>query len=112
MNDPHGIFAEAFASWQRVLASGADPEARLVLFEHAALDVARYIGKGLSRLDAADSLQQIAQAFGLIEAKGPDEIQGIISRAFEHRDNEKNKRQRRRAWARAGVDHRDALCGT
>jgi hypothetical protein len=89
VNDPHGIFSEAFASWRRVLASGADLEARLILFEHAALDVAGYIGKGLPRPDAADSLQQIAQAFGLIEAKGPDEIQGIISRAFEHRDNEK-----------------------
>ena len=98
MTDPHGIFAEAFASWRRVIASGTDLEARLTLFEHAALDVAGYTAKGLAKPDAADELQSIASAFGLIEARGDDEIQGVIARAFE-------ESARRRRTNGNGVDH-------
>ena len=89
MNDPHGIFAQAFVSWHRIMSSGADVPARWTLFEHAAIDIAGYCAKGLAKPDAVDELRKIADAFGLIEAKGEEEIQDIIARAFEREPENK-----------------------
>jgi hypothetical protein len=85
VNDPHGIFAQGIQSWHRIMSSGADVPARITLFEHAAIDIAGYCAKGFAKPDAVDELRKIADAFGLLEAKGEEEIQDIIARAFEHK---------------------------
>ena len=83
-----GIYAEGFASWQKVLAGtvGIDPEARREIFGNAAVDVAGYVARGLAKALAADGLWEIAQAHGLVAAFGADAIQADIAEAFKDLD--------------------------
>ena len=83
-----GIYAEGFASWQKVLAGtvGIDPEARREIFGNAAVDVAGYVANGLAKVLAADGLWEIAQAHGLVAAFGADAIQADIAEAFKNID--------------------------
>jgi hypothetical protein len=76
-------FADGFASWRRVLASGGTASTRMVLFVNAAAEVAGYVGRGLDRAEAADALTELALAHGLVAHAGVDEVQAIIAEAFE-----------------------------
>jgi hypothetical protein len=77
-----GDFAERFNTWRKIVAAGADVEARMMLFVKAADDVAGYVARGLAQVDGADALHEIAEANGL--AQFPDDIQQIIADAFNN----------------------------
>lgn len=79
-----GKFADGIDSWRKIIASGVDAAARLVLFKNAAADVAGYVARGLTHADGADALQDIAEAHGLVGSFGADEIQRIIADAFDN----------------------------
>src|SRR5262245_30831661 len=78
-----GAFAPGFASWHKVLASGADLTARMKLFCNAAKDVARYVTRGLDQTVIADELQSMAEAHGLMAQFGADAVQSVLAEAFD-----------------------------
>jgi AAA domain len=79
-----GPFAEGFNSWRKVLASVETPEDRWKIFQNTAHEVATYVSKGLPKTTAADELQSAAEANGLVELMGQDEVQAVIADAFAH----------------------------
>src|SRR5262249_33891369 len=84
-----GRFSEGFAAFRRMLASVA-PADRLPIFTNAAAEVAKYVSKGLSRTVAADELADMATAYDVGDT---DLVQGIISRAFEHMEEQREQPQ-------------------
>jgi AAA domain len=78
-------YADRFDSWRKIVASGADMPARIVLFRKAAEDVAGCVAGGeLTRPAGADALYEIAEAHGLVGQFGTDEIQRIIADGFDN----------------------------
>ncbi len=82
-----GVFAEGVSSWAKVLASGTDKTARIVIFASAAADIAGYTSRGLSKPLAVDALQELAVLHGLVADFGDDVIQAHIAQAFEDLEN-------------------------
>jgi RecA-family ATPase len=79
MTDSLGQFAQGVASWRKLMAAMPDEQGRWRVFEDAAFEIARYVPKGLDRVEAVDQLQDIATAHGLADV---DEIQQIIADVF------------------------------
>jgi RecA-family ATPase len=79
MTDGLGQFAQGVASWRKLMAAMPDDQGRWRVFEDAAFEIARYVPKGLDRVEAIDQLQDIATAHGLVDV---DEVQQIIADAF------------------------------
>jgi hypothetical protein len=79
-----GHFAEGFATWRKVLASVPKIEDRWNVFANTAKEIASYVSNGLDRASAADELNLVAEAYGLIEHRGIDDVQAVISGAFLH----------------------------
>ena len=77
-----GRFSEGLASWRRVIASVPDIDNRLTIFDNAAADIGNDVANGLDKLTAVDELQEMASAYGLVDAAGDDEIQSIIAAAI------------------------------
>src|SRR5213596_3353857 len=80
MNNLGNQFADSVASWRRLMAALPDAEGRWRVFEEAAWDIARYVPKGVDRVEAVDHLQNIATAYGLVDT---DTVQQIISDALK-----------------------------
>jgi hypothetical protein len=83
-----GRFAEPFASWQRVFAGLEKVEQRWDLIDSFANEVAGFIVHGLDKAAAVDRFQITVEAFGLVELYGNDEVQQILVRALERREEE------------------------
>ena len=81
-----GTFAESFATWRKVLAGIPEVEDRWTIFETTAQEIASYVAKGLDRTVAADELQTVAEAYGLVELRGPDDVQMVIADALVRSD--------------------------
>jgi RecA-family ATPase len=79
MTDALGQFAQGVASWRKLMAAMPDEQGRWRVFEDAAFEIARYVPKGLDRVEAVDQLQDIATAHGLADV---DAVQQIIADAF------------------------------
>lgn len=79
MTDGLGQFAQGVASWRKLMAAMPDEQGRWRVFEDAAFEIARYVPKGLDRVEAIDQLQDIATAHGLTNV---DAVQQIIADAF------------------------------
>jgi hypothetical protein len=78
-------FSEGLASWRMVLASlpTDDVDTRSKIFDNAVKDVATYVQKGLDRSHAAGELHEMAQAYGLLDHFGEDDVQARIADVFE-----------------------------
>ena len=84
MNDlsPHA-FQPGIESWIRTI-NGASDANKLLVFRHAAGEIASYVGKGFNRTEAIDTLQEIATEQGLVDTHGQDEIQAVIAVALDN----------------------------
>jgi hypothetical protein len=78
-----GHYSSGFAEFRKLLAA-VPVEARPSVFENAAAEAASYVAKGLDRTIAADTLCDMAQAYGLDDI---DVVQLIISEAFAKVDH-------------------------
>lgn len=77
-----GRFAESFANWRRLIASVPSIDDKAVIFGNMAREAAVYVAKGLDRSTAVDELHDAAVAHGLVQARGEDSVQVVISDAF------------------------------
>jgi RecA-family ATPase len=81
-------FAEGLSSWASLMATVPQGEARWLVFQQAAKEIAGYTRKGLTKSDAVDWLNSTAEAHGFIEEHTVDGIQAEIAFAFEQLDRD------------------------
>jgi len=74
------VFAEGIASWRRIIENSDD---QMTSFSAAGREVARMISHGLSPIEAADAMTEVAQEFEL----DIDQAQAIIARAINQGDD-------------------------
>jgi AAA domain len=74
-----GKFADGIASWRKLMAAMSDDAGRWEIFQNAAVEIARYVPKGLDRIAAVDELHDIAITHGLSDQ---DTVQQIVADAF------------------------------
>jgi hypothetical protein len=78
-----GVFQAGFASWSRVLSNSRDEIVRLANFSHLCEEAVTYVGKGLEKPVAVDTLLELAESHGLVNDAGIENIEALIARAFE-----------------------------
>jgi hypothetical protein len=78
-----GLFEVGFASWSRVLSVSINDDVRLSNFSNACREAVTYVGKGLDKPIAVDTLLELAETHGLVEQAGLENIEAMIGRAFE-----------------------------
>jgi hypothetical protein len=83
MSEHLGRYEVGFASWSRVLSLSATDEARLGNFRNLCNEAVGYVDSGLERGEAVDELFKLADAHGLLEEVGRENIEAIITTAFE-----------------------------
>lgn len=77
-----GIFETGFASWSRILSISINDDVRLGNFRNACREAVSYVGQGLEKGLAVETLVELASAHGLTEQTGADNIEAIIAGAF------------------------------
>ena len=79
----NGIYAKGLASCISTI-SLAQPTDRLAVFQNMAREAASYVHKGgINVSEFADRFQNVAVAYGLVEAHGQDAIQAILADALK-----------------------------
>src|SRR5262245_41118976 len=87
------LFQDGINSWRAVVASGANIEAKIKLFENAANELAAYVLRGCAKSTVVDALHEMAEGNGLIASVGEDAMQGKIARAFERLNGQRETDQ-------------------
>lgn len=77
-----GRFREGFRSYRRVFAALETAEQRWRVFENVVHEAAGFYARGCKKLTVVDELFDIAEANGLVELRGVDEVQAIIADAI------------------------------
>jgi KaiC/GvpD/RAD55 family RecA-like ATPase len=79
----NGIYAKGLASCIRTIAV-AQPDDRLAVFQNMAREAAGYVRKGgIDVSEFADRFQDMAVAYGLVEAHSQDAIQAMLTDALK-----------------------------
>jgi KaiC/GvpD/RAD55 family RecA-like ATPase len=73
---------ELFTDWRRLLATVPTVDAKAAMFSSLAQNAAGYVARGLDRAKTVDELYDIAVSNGIVEARGIDTVQVVISDAF------------------------------
>jgi RecA/RadA recombinase len=76
-----GQFAEGFHSFQRTLAQVPESD-RWTVFRNLAREASGYVAKGCGKVAAIDALLEIADAHGLIELQGLEEVEATLAEIF------------------------------
>lgn len=77
-------FADAFASYRRMLAGALDDTVKIKIIEDCAYQSARsWIVRGLARPDAVDELHDMALGVGLADKLGEERVVAFIGAALE-----------------------------
>ena len=77
-----GVFEHGFASWSRILSISSNDDIRLGNFRHACQEAVAYVGQGLEKGLAVETLMELASAHGLNDQAGADNIEAMIAFAF------------------------------
>jgi RecA-family ATPase len=78
-----GVFETVFASWSRILSISINDEVKLSNFRVLCGEAVSYVKKGLERGLAVEELFRLADAHGLVDELGAENVEAIVARAFE-----------------------------
>jgi hypothetical protein len=78
-----GRFTEGFRSWRRILSSLESVEQRSRVFENVVHEAASFYARGCDKVAVVDELHDIAEANGLVQLRGVDDVQAIIADAIQ-----------------------------
>jgi RecA-family ATPase len=78
-----GVFETVFASWSRILSISINNEVRLSNFRVLCGEAVSCVSKGLERGLAVEELFRLADAHGLVDELGAENVEAIVARAFE-----------------------------